>query len=245
MPRFRLTVEYDGRPFMGWQRQPHGPTVQAAVEDALTSITGEHHLVYGCGRTDAGVHALAMPAHVDVDSGIDAFRLSEALNAKLRPELIAILACEEVSADFHARFGCTGREYRYLIRNRRAPLYADRRPRMAAVAPARRRSHASRSTASGGKARLHDVPERALPGRFTRENHPLDRCPPPGRPGRYRCRRALLSSSPGAVDHRLSFHGGRRSLDDPGHAGRARRQGPGRTGPQCAAGRTVFPPRSL
>ncbi|RED15661.1 tRNA pseudouridine(38-40) synthase TruA [Parasphingopyxis lamellibrachiae] len=122
MTRFRLTIEYDGRPYMGWQRQPHGPSVQQAIEDACQGITGEEVLVYGAGRTDSGVHALAMTAHVDVEKDIDAFRLGEGLNAKLRSEPIAILDCEEVDSDWHARFDCLGRRYLYRIVNRRSPL---------------------------------------------------------------------------------------------------------------------------
>ena len=122
MTRFRLTIEYDGRPFMGWQRQAHGPSVQAAVERAVTEITGEAAAVHAAGRTDAGVHALAMPAHVDIGRQITGFRLSEALNARLRPLPVAVIDAQEVASDWHARFSCTGRRYRYRIVNRRAPL---------------------------------------------------------------------------------------------------------------------------
>lgn len=122
MTRFRLTIEFDGRPYMGWQRQPHGPSVQQAIEEACQGITGEDVLVYGAGRTDSGVHALAMTAHVDVEKDIDAFRLGEGLNAKLRDEPIAILDCEAVGSEWHARFDCLGRRYLYRIVNRRAPL---------------------------------------------------------------------------------------------------------------------------
>lgn len=122
MTRFALTVEYDGRPFMGWQRQAHGPSVQAAIEAAVTAVTGETAGVYGAGRTDAGVHALAMRAHVDVEKPIAPFRLMEALNARLRPQPVAILACEAAADDWHARFSCIRRAYEYRIVNRRAPL---------------------------------------------------------------------------------------------------------------------------
>ncbi|MGP1354187.1 MAG: tRNA pseudouridine(38-40) synthase TruA [Parasphingopyxis sp.] len=122
MTRFRLTIEYDGAPYMGWQRQPHGPSVQQAIEEACQAITGEEVLVYGAGRTDSGVHALAMAAHVDIAKDIDAFRLGEAINAKLRGEAIAILDCAEVDDEWHARFDCIGRRYLYRIVNRRAPL---------------------------------------------------------------------------------------------------------------------------
>ncbi|QJU57489.1 tRNA pseudouridine(38-40) synthase TruA [Sphingomonas sp. AP4-R1] len=122
MTRFRLTVEFDGGPFMGWQRQAHGPSVQQAIEEAVFAVTGEGSAVYAAGRTDAGVHATAMAAHVDVAKDIAPFRLMEALNAKLKPHPIAILACEAVPADWHARFSCLGRAYLYRIVNRRAPL---------------------------------------------------------------------------------------------------------------------------
>lgn len=125
MPRFALTVEYDGRPFMGWQRQAHGPSVQQAIEDAAALILGETPAVHAAGRTDAGVHALAMRAHLDVEKAIAPFRLMEALNARLRPLPVAILDCVEVAADWHARFSCIGRSYRYRIVNRRAPLTFD------------------------------------------------------------------------------------------------------------------------
>lgn len=122
MTRFRLTVEYDGRPFMGWQRQGHGPSVQQAIEEAIHGITGEQVTLHAAGRTDAGVHALAMTAHVDIERPISAFRLVDGTNAKLRPQPIAILAAEVVPDDFHARFSCRGRRYIYRIINRRAPL---------------------------------------------------------------------------------------------------------------------------
>lgn len=125
MTRFRLTVEFDGRPFMGWQRQAHGPSVQQAIEEAVRAATGEQATLHAAGRTDAGVHALAMAAHVDVAKPITAFRLMEALNAHLRPNPVAILGCETVPDDWHARFSCLGRAYVYRIVNRRAPLALD------------------------------------------------------------------------------------------------------------------------
>lgn len=122
MTRFALTVEYDGRPFMGWQRQTHGPSVQQALEEAAFAVTGERAAVHAAGRTDAGVHALAMRAHVDLAKDFAPFRLGEALNARLRPAPVAVLACEAVPGDWHARFACTGRAYEYRIVSRRAPL---------------------------------------------------------------------------------------------------------------------------
>jgi tRNA pseudouridine38-40 synthase len=120
--RFALTIEYDGRPFMGWQRQDHGPSVQEAVERAIARMTREAVAVHAAGRTDAGVHARAMRAHADIARPLTPFRLMEGLNALLRPDPIAILACEQVPDDWHARFSCTGRAYEYRIVNRRAPL---------------------------------------------------------------------------------------------------------------------------
>jgi tRNA pseudouridine38-40 synthase len=122
LTRYALTVEYDGRPFMGWQRQAHGPSVQAALEGAAHAVTGETVIVHAAGRTDAGVHALAMRAHCDVAKPLTPFRLMEALNARLRPHPVAVLACETVADDWHARFSCVGRSYEYRIVNRRAPL---------------------------------------------------------------------------------------------------------------------------
>jgi tRNA pseudouridine38-40 synthase len=123
--RFRLTVEFDGRAYMGWQRQPHGPTVQSALEEVVKGICGEEVVFHAAGRTDAGVHAEAMVAHVDIARSFTPFRLMEAINAMLRPQPIAILACETVADDWHARFSCLGRRYIYRIVNRRAPLALD------------------------------------------------------------------------------------------------------------------------
>lgn len=125
MTRFHLRIEFDGRLYMGWQRQPHGATVQQAVEDAVAATVGVPAAVHGAGRTDAGVHARAMSAHVDLARPISAFRLAGALNAHLRPQPIAIIDAEIVPDDWHARFSCTGRRYIYRIINRRARLALD------------------------------------------------------------------------------------------------------------------------
>jgi len=122
MTRFALTLEFDGTPFFGLQRQSHGPSVQQSVEDALHRITGESVIMHSAGRTDAGVHAVAMRSHVDIEKPFDPFRLMAALNAQLRPDPVAVTACEVVPDDWHARFSCTGRRYLYRIINRRAPL---------------------------------------------------------------------------------------------------------------------------
>jgi tRNA pseudouridine38-40 synthase len=123
--RWRLTIEYDGGPFLGWQRQDHGPSVQQALEQAIHRMTGELAAVHGAGRTDAGVHALAMSAHVDIAKTLTEHRLREGLNALVRPQPISALAVEKVPDDWHARFSCIGRRYRYRILNRRAPPALD------------------------------------------------------------------------------------------------------------------------
>lgn len=124
MARIALTLEWDGTPFMGFQRQGHGPSVQQAVEEAILSVTGEAVTLHAAGRTDTGVHALAMRAHCDLARGFDPFRLSEALNARLRLAEwpVAVLDAVAVADDWHARFSCVGRAYEYRIVNRRAPL---------------------------------------------------------------------------------------------------------------------------
>lgn len=122
MPRFALTLEFDGGPYMGLQRQAHGPSVQQAVEEAAEAVTGERVTLHAAGRTDTGVHALAMRAHFDLGRDFDPFRMGEALNAKLKPQPIAVLDCRVVADDWHARFSCIGRAYEYRIANRRAPL---------------------------------------------------------------------------------------------------------------------------
>ena len=126
MTRFALTLEFDGTPFHGLQRQTNGPSVQQTVEDALHRITGEQATMHSAGRTDAGVHALAMRSHIDLEKALTPFRLMEALNAHLRPNPIAVTACTVVADDWHARFSCTGRRYLYRIVNRRAPLTLQR-----------------------------------------------------------------------------------------------------------------------
>lgn len=125
MTRFALTLEFDGTPFFGLQRQAHGPSVQQAVEEAIHATTGETVTLHAAGRTDAGVHALGMRVHADVAKDIAPFRLMEALNHHLRPNPIAVLDCAIVPDDWHARFSCVGREYLYRIANRRAPLTLD------------------------------------------------------------------------------------------------------------------------
>ena len=121
MTRWRLTIEYDGGPFVGWQRQAVGESVQGVVERAITRMTGTAVTVHAAGRTDAGVHALAMEAHADIDKPVTEHRLREGLNALVRPHPVSVLEVAPVPDDWHARFSCTGRRYLYRILNHRAP----------------------------------------------------------------------------------------------------------------------------
>ena len=126
MTRWRLTIECDGGPFMGWQRQEHGPSVQQTLEEAIHRMTGELATVHAAGRTDAGVHALAMTAHVDIVKNLTEHRLREGLNALVRPNPVSVLAASRAPVDWHARFSCIERRYLYRILNRRAPPVLDR-----------------------------------------------------------------------------------------------------------------------
>ncbi|MEA1937671.1 MAG: tRNA pseudouridine(38-40) synthase TruA [Pseudomonadota bacterium] len=125
MTRYRLLVEYDGTPFMGWQRQKHDPSVQAALEAALARWCGETPVLTAAGRTDAGVHALGQVAHFDLDTPRDPATIMAATNAHLRPASVAIRTAEAVGDDFHARFSATCRHYLYRILNRNAPPVLD------------------------------------------------------------------------------------------------------------------------
>jgi len=125
MPRYRITVEYDGTPYVGWQIQDNGPSVQARLAEALEAFCGVRVTPKGAGRTDAGVHALGQVAHFDLEKDWPADTVRDALNAHLRPEPVAVLACEAVGADFDARFSAKTREYLYRMCDRRVPLALD------------------------------------------------------------------------------------------------------------------------
>jgi tRNA pseudouridine38-40 synthase len=125
MVRYRLTIEYDGGPFTGWQSQAGGSSVQDVLERAVAVINGKAATVHGAGRTDAGVHALAQVAHVDLEKDWDTFKLRNALNGNMRGKPVAVLETERAADDFHARFSATRRYYLYRILNRRAPPALD------------------------------------------------------------------------------------------------------------------------
>jgi tRNA pseudouridine38-40 synthase len=122
MARYKLTIEYDGRPFVGWQRQAHGLSVQQAVEEAIQRFCGEAVRITAAGRTDAGVHAAGQVAHADIARPTDPGTVRDAVNFHLKPLPVAILAAEEVEGSFDARTSAILRAYRYRIVNRRAPL---------------------------------------------------------------------------------------------------------------------------
>lgn len=125
MARFKLLVEYHGTPFVGWQRQDNGPSVQGELEKAIFKLAGEQVTVTAAGRTDAGVHATGQVVHFDLERTFPAERVQGGLNFHLKPHPIAIRAAEQVGDDFHARFSAQGRSYLYRIINRRAPLAID------------------------------------------------------------------------------------------------------------------------
>ncbi len=126
MPRYKLTIEYDGECFVGWQRQGTGATVQAALEAAIKAFCGEDVTLQVAGRTDAGVHALGQVAHCDLGREVRIDQLRDAVNFHLKPQPVCVLKAERVAADFQARFSAIRRCYLYRIVNRRAPLVLDR-----------------------------------------------------------------------------------------------------------------------
>ncbi len=126
MPRFKITVEYDGRDFVGWQRQDNGLGVQEVIETALREFSGEAAAVSAAGRTDSGVHALGQVAHFDLTRRFEPDTVRDALNFHLKPAPVVVVRAEEVGDDFDARFSARARTYRYRISNRRAPPALDR-----------------------------------------------------------------------------------------------------------------------
>jgi tRNA pseudouridine38-40 synthase len=126
MPRYRVTLEYDGGGFVGWQRQDNGPSIQGALENAIEKFSSERVTVHGAGRTDAGVHALGQVAHFDLAKAYEADKVRDALNHFVRPDAIAVTAAALAGDNFHARFSATGRHYLFRILTRRAPPAIER-----------------------------------------------------------------------------------------------------------------------
>jgi tRNA pseudouridine38-40 synthase len=126
MYRYKLVIEYDGTPFVGWQRQANGRSVQETIETAIKRASGERRVVHAAGRTDSGVHARGQVGHFDLDREWRGDSLRDALNAHLKPAPIAILSAEKAPANFEARFSAVARHYVYRILNRRAPPALER-----------------------------------------------------------------------------------------------------------------------
>ena len=125
MNNYKLTIEYDGTNFVGWQQQKNGNSIQSAIQKAILELSGERVIVNGAGRTDAGVHAYGQVASFSIKKKIDTDVIRDGLNQHLRPQLISIQKAEQVDEDFHARFSAKKRWYKYKIINRRAPLTID------------------------------------------------------------------------------------------------------------------------
>ncbi len=126
MTRWKITLEYDGAGFVGWQRQENGLSVQQVIEEAVAAFAGEKATVFGAGRTDSGVHAIAQIAHFDLAKATDAPTVRDALNYHCKPRAVSVLDAEAVGQDFHARFSATSRHYLYRILDRRAPPALER-----------------------------------------------------------------------------------------------------------------------
>lgn len=122
MTRYKINIEYDGTDLIGWQENQQGPSVQSLLQDAIFKFCGEQVEVYSAGRTDAGVHALSMVAHFDLEKDSDAQTVMRAMNFYLNDKPVSVLSCEKVSDEFHARFSCKKRNYKYIVVNRSAPV---------------------------------------------------------------------------------------------------------------------------
>ncbi|MBR4624509.1 MAG: tRNA pseudouridine(38-40) synthase TruA [Alphaproteobacteria bacterium] len=122
MTRYKINIEYDGTDLIGWQINQDGPSVQSLLQEAIFKFCGEQAEVYSAGRTDAGVHAISMVAHFDLSRDQDAQTVMRAMNFYLVNKPVSVLNCEKVSDDFHARFSCVARHYKYIVVNRSAPV---------------------------------------------------------------------------------------------------------------------------
>ncbi len=180
MPRYKLIIEYDGTPFIGWQAQDSGVSVQGVLTDAIAAFAGERVLVAAAGRTDTGVHALGQVAHVDLAKDWDTDTVRDAINFHLRPQPVAVLAAEQVAPDFDARFSAVKRHYLYRIVNRRADLTLDQIHAWRVPRPLDEKQHAGRRAKTCRPARFYDVSCRRVPGEVAGKD---------ARPSRHRARR--------------------------------------------------------
>ena len=127
MTRYKINLEYDGTGLIGWQENHQGPSVQSIVQDAIFRFCGEHTIVYSAGRTDAGVHAICMTAHFDLETDKKPNTVMRALNFYLNKEPVSVLSCEQVDEDFHSRYSCIARHYKYVVINRASPVVLQRK----------------------------------------------------------------------------------------------------------------------
>ena len=164
MTRWKLTIEYDGRPYFGWQRQAHGLSIQQEIEQAIAKFSGETVRLHTAGRTDAGVHALAQVAHFDLERPSDGKVVREALNAYLRPQPISILAAEAVGPHFHARMSARRRRYRDVVLNRQA--FIGYRPSLARALSAGYRGNGRRRVPPDRPPRFFQLPRQRMPGQI-------------------------------------------------------------------------------
>ena len=213
MPRYKLTIEYDGTPFFGWQIQDNGPSVQGALIEAIAAFSGERVAVNGAGRTDAGVHALGQVAHVDLAKEWDTDTVRDAINAHLRPQPIAVLGGGNRRRTISTRAFPRSSGTISTASSAGAPTL-----RSTAIAPGASRGRSMRGDARGRAAadrppRLHDVSRRRVPGQIAGEDARPARCRTRRR-GNPRARvRALVPASSGALDGRLAGAGRRRKME--------------------------------
>ena len=177
MPRYKLTIEYDGTPFVGWQIQDNGASVQGVLTDAIAAFAGERAAVHGAGRTDAGVHALGQVAHVDLAKDWDDDTVRDAINFHLRPQPIAVLAAEQVEPTTSTRASRRLSGIISIASSIAAPISRSTlEPRLARAAPARWRRHARGRAKARRPARFHHLPCRRMPGEIAGEDARSPRC---------------------------------------------------------------------
>ena len=213
MPRYKLTIEYDGRPFVGWQIQDNGPTVQGVLMAAVEAFCGEKASVQGAGRTDAGVHALGQVGHVDLAKNWDDDTVRDALNAHLRPHPVAIITAEQVEKTFDARFSAIKRHYLYRIINRRADLTFERGRAWRVAKPL---NSAAMHAAAQRLVGQHDFTTfRNVECQAKSPVKTLDQLDVHRDQGRHPCHGlgALLPAHPGALDGRRAGAGRRGQVD--------------------------------
>ena len=226
MPRYKIIVEYDGGPFVGWQRQDSGPSIQAALEDAVFALCGERVMVHGAGRTDAGVHALGQVAHFEIAAEKRLEEVRGALTFHLKPQPIVVVSAEVAPDGFHARFSATHRRYRYRILNRRTPAALERGHVWHVPVPLDTDAMQAAADVLIGKHDFNSFRSincQAKSSIKTLDALAVSRC---RRGDRDRRRRALVPAQPGAHPGRHPAAGRPRPVAQGRCRGGARRQGP-------------------